>query len=89
MSTPDESEIARTIRGIACEVLKLKPEQLNDTTSLRELPGVESIKVLRIIAKIEREYRVELEDGVVFRVENVAELASAVRQLLDTGGKPA
>jgi len=74
-------DVERTISAIVCEELKLSAEQLTSGTNLRELPGVESIKVLRIISKIERVFDVELEDDVVFRVKTVAELASAIRNL--------
>jgi acyl carrier protein len=61
--------------------LRLGDEQLGVTTKLRELPGVESIKILRIVAKIERAYNLELEDEVVFRVQTIGELATAIREL--------
>jgi acyl carrier protein len=77
----DTSDIAKNISALVSQELKIPHEQIEPTTNLRELPGVESIKVLRIIAKLERAYGVELEDELVFRVKTVQELADAITQM--------
>jgi acyl carrier protein len=51
---------------------------LSPTTVIRELPGIESMKVLRIIAKIERQFGVELDDEVVFNVGTYGDLVGAL-----------
>lgn len=48
------------------------------STVIRELPGIESMKVLRIIAKIERQFGVELDDEVVFNTGTYGELVAAL-----------
>jgi acyl carrier protein len=47
-------------------------------TVIRELPGIESMKVLRIISKIERQFGVELDDDVVFNVGTFGDLVGAL-----------
>jgi len=74
-------DIERTIVGFVCDELKLEPAELGVDVNLRELPGVESVKVLRVIARIERQFDCELDDEVVFRVETVQELVGAVEEL--------
>lgn len=81
MATPDNLGIEQTISRLVSEELKLPVEELQASTNLRELPGVESIRVLRIIARLERTYDVELEDELVFRVQTLGELAEAIRKL--------
>jgi acyl carrier protein len=81
MANPDTSDIEQTISRLVSEELKLPMEELKGDTNLRELPGVESIRVLRIIARLERAYDVELEDELVFRVQTLGELADAIRKL--------
>lgn len=75
------TEIGKTISSLVSEELKIPAEEITPGTNLRELPGVESIKVLRIIAKIERLYDVELDDELVFRVKTIQELAEAIEQI--------
>jgi acyl carrier protein len=42
---------------------------------------MDSVKVLRIIARIERAHDVELDDEVVFGVSTIGEIADAIREL--------
>lgn len=79
--TSDTNDIEQTISRLVSEELKLPMAELQADTNLRELPGVESIRVLRIIARLERTYDVELEDELVFRVQTLGQLADAIRKL--------
>lgn len=72
--------IEQTISELISQETKIPSSELRADTNLRELPGVESIKVLRIISKLERTYDIELDDDVVFRVKTLGELADAIRQ---------
>jgi acyl carrier protein len=74
-------DIAATICRFIGAELKLPASAVTETASLRDLPGMESIKVLRIVARIERAYDVELPDELVSAVETVEELSAAVREL--------
>jgi acyl carrier protein len=78
-------DIERTIVAFVCDELELRPEDFTGDTNLRELPGAESVKVLRVIARIERTYDCELDDEIVFRVETVRELVNAVSELTRPG----
>jgi acyl carrier protein len=70
-----------TIRMAVCTELKLPLSRVSNTTNLRELPGMDSVRVLRIIAKIERAHDVELDDEIVFGVGTVEDIAAAIRDL--------
>jgi acyl carrier protein len=71
-------QVSPEITEIICGVLELDPGLLQASTLLRELPGVESIKVLRIITRIEARYAVELDEQVVFNVGTLDELVQEV-----------
>jgi acyl carrier protein len=73
--------LEEAIRTAVCTELKLPPQRVSNTTDLRELPGMDSVKVLRIIARIERAHDIELDDEVVFGVSTIEEIAAAVRGL--------
>jgi acyl carrier protein len=73
--------IAQTICTIITEELELPAGTITATTTLRDIPGVESVKYLRVIAKLERLFDVELEDDVVFGTATVQEVAIAVEAL--------
>jgi acyl carrier protein len=76
------SDITETVRAIVAEVLAVSAAELALDTDLRGVEGADSIKVLRMIARIEREFDVELEDEDVFGVSTIAEVADVVRKAL-------
>jgi acyl carrier protein len=76
------SDITETVRAIVAEVLAVPAAELALDTDLRGVEGADSIKVLRMIARIEREFDVELEDEDVFGVSTIAEVADVVRKAL-------
>ena len=74
----DRSEITGSVVEIVAEVLGVEPASLGTDTDLRAVEGADSIKVLRIIAKIEQRYDIELEDEDVFGVSTVDQVADVV-----------
>lgn len=79
-----EGDIESTIKEIAQSVLKLPDETIGSTTDLRDLPGVESIKLLRVVANVEKKFGIRIEDPVVFRVSSIADLAREVSKLVES-----
>lgn len=71
-------EITAAVIEIVAGVLDTPAAELHEDSDLRGVEGADSIKVLRIIAKIEQRYDVELEDEDVFGVSTIAEIADVV-----------
>jgi acyl carrier protein len=78
---PDVENIRTSIVAFLAEELKQSPEVILRAGNLRELPGAESVKILRVVARIERQFGIELDDEIVFRIESLDELVRAVSQL--------
>lgn len=78
-----EASLEHAIRQIAAAELGHSEADLTLDQKLRDAPGVESVKLLRIIATVEERYEVELDDEVVFgEIQSIRDLAEAVRPLL-------
>ncbi|GLZ36526.1 acyl carrier protein [Actinokineospora sp. NBRC 105648] len=75
-------DITSTVTGIAAAEIGVQAAEMAADTDLRGVEGVDSVKVLRMIAKIERQYDVELEDEDVFGVSTVADVAAVVAKAL-------
>lgn len=86
--TDSLQEIETKLKEIICGELKLDLQTTNAKTNLREIPGIESIKILRIIVLIEKHYGVELEDQVIFQAETIGDIALATYNLLAEGAGP-
>ena len=80
------NEITATVTDIAAAELGVSPASLAPHTDLRAIEGIDSVKVLRMIARIEREYAVELSDEDVFSLTTVEGTVSAVRAALAEQG---
>jgi acyl carrier protein len=82
-TTVTQDQIVSTLTGIVATELGVPAADVRPDTDLRALEGADSVKVLRVVAKIEREYDVELEDEDVFAVSSVGEVAGVVHRALD------
>jgi acyl carrier protein len=83
MLDPDQQILTTVTRIVAAE-LGVPAETLGQDTDLRAIEGADSVKVLRMISKIEHEYDVELEDEEVFGVSCVRDVADVVGRTLAT-----
>ena len=58
-------------------------ESVGPSTDLRNVPGADSVKMLRMVARIEREYDLELEDEDAKIHANLFKLAPADRKIAE------
>jgi acyl carrier protein len=77
-------ELVEQVRSIAAEETGIPVEELSPELDLNKAEGVDSVKVLRVVARIEREYDVELSDEQVFAFASVSDVADAVLEALRT-----
>jgi len=77
-------EIVEQVRAIAAEETGIPVEELTADLDLRKVEGIDSVKVLRVVARIERDYDVELSDEQVFAFATVSDVADAVLAALRT-----
>lgn len=75
----DTDPVRDAVRDIVATELGLDPAALHDDADLRAVEGADSVKVLRMIARIEQHHDVELDDDDVFGVTTVAGIVAVVR----------
>lgn len=75
--------VAGTVTEIVAAELGRRPEDLRPDTDLRAVEGADSIKVLRIVAKIEQSYDIELEDDEIFGLATIAQVADVVARAIE------
>lgn len=68
-----------TMQYLAAE-LRISTSEIGDTDLLRELPSADSMRMLRVVSKLEREFDVEFEDEAIFAAKTVDELITLVEQ---------
>ncbi len=72
-----EEEIRQGIRDTIARELNLEPSSVTGASRLRDIIA-SSVKMLRIIARIEREFDIEIVDDAMFGVHTVSDLSDAV-----------
>ena len=73
------------IRAQTGKELGIDIEEIGPDTVLKQLPGADSVRLLRVVAQVERSYDVEFEDEDVFKVRTPKELADLVVAQLGDG----
>lgn len=77
--SPDE--VFASLKQIVSEILRIPVEQIDADSKLTDLGLVESIKLLRIAGKIERQFGIELDDEVVFEKRSLGEFTAEIVRL--------
>jgi acyl carrier protein len=73
------AERAAKIKQVACRVLEVDESELDDTTLFREDLDADSMKLIELLASLEIEYDVEIDESALERMVNLA----GVYQVLD------
>jgi acyl carrier protein len=77
-----EQIVSVTAEYLATE-LKISATGISGADVLRELPGADSMKMLRVVSKLERKWNVEFNDEAIFAVKTVDELVMLVEKSVD------
>jgi acyl carrier protein len=85
VTTPSRTEIATIVRGHIGAELGVDPSGLSDDTVLKDLAGADSVRLLRIVSKLERQLDTEFDDDDIFRSTTVGELVTLVHGYASAG----
>jgi acyl carrier protein len=81
----DAASVLDEVRGQVAKELGVDLSQVEPDTVLKQLPGSDSVRLLRVVAQVERVYDVEFEDEDIFRVRTPGELVGLVLAQLPGG----
>ncbi|WP_236794628.1 acyl carrier protein [Amycolatopsis sp. GM8] len=85
MTADLDKSVSTTVTEIVAAELGRAPGTLTGDTDLRAVEGADSIKVLRMIAKIEQTYDIELEDDDIFGLTTIDQVIAVVDKALAQG----
>ena len=81
-----EQIAAITTECLATE-LQISPADIDVLDVLKGLPGADSMKLLRVVSKLERRWDAEFDDEAIFAAETVDDLITLVQKYI--GEEPA
>jgi acyl carrier protein len=67
------------VRELLAHELSLNPAEISDSDVLGDLPGADSLRLLRLVTRLERHWDVEFSDEEVFGATTFADLVTLVR----------
>ncbi|WP_067677102.1 acyl carrier protein [Nocardia miyunensis] len=82
MTEPTSEQILHTVTEIAVAETGIAATELRPDVDLRGMAGVDSVRVLRMVARIERTYDIELEDSDVFGMSTLTDVVTVVDKAL-------
>lgn len=74
--------IIDTVTGLVANEFAVPQAELTADLDLTTVEGADSVKVLRVVAKIERTYDIELEDDEVFGFKTIRDVATSVEAVV-------
>jgi len=80
-------QLVQSVAGHVQRELGLPEPPLAEDTVLKELPGADSVKLVRVTALLEREFGAEFEDREVFAVRTLGQLVDLVERHGAGGGR--
>lgn len=84
-ATPTRDQIATVVRELLSQELKIVPADIPDDTVLKELPGADSVRLVRVVSRLERHWDMEFDDEQVFDLHSFDELVSLTLSYLADG----
>jgi len=82
---PTREQVASVVRELLGQELKIVPSDITDDAVLKELPGADSVRLVRVVSRLERHWDKEFEDEAVFDLRKVDELVSLTLSYLTDG----
>jgi acyl carrier protein len=73
-ATPTRDEVAAVVRDLLSQELKIAPADIADDVVLKELPGADSVRLVRVVSRLERHWDEEFDDEQVFQLRTFDEL---------------
>ncbi|MEU2656783.1 acyl carrier protein [Streptomyces sp. NPDC007325] len=83
METTVPADVAASVRDALVAELGIEADTVTGDAELSMLPGMESVKLLRVVSALEEVHGTSLDDDVLFSIETVDDLVRAL------GGAPA
>ncbi|MET0553040.1 MAG: acyl carrier protein [Vicinamibacteria bacterium] len=82
---PGRAHDVQDVRSLVGEVLEIAPDQIEEDLDFVEAYGVDSLRVIELLAAVERKYRVVLPDEKVERLRTLRGVMDVVDEALAGG----
>jgi acyl carrier protein len=85
--TNPHDEVFLTIQRIICRVAKVPPQAVRPENPVTGLANVDSILLLEIVARVELDLGIEIDEERLFEITTVGEFVATCRELTSAGAE--
>lgn len=79
----DDNQMLDTLRGIICEFVELKPEQITPETNVRSDLALNSLELINMAVAIEDAFDTEIPDREVSRIETLQDVMDIIKEYME------
>lgn len=83
--SPTREQVAAVVRELLGQELKIAPSEIADDAVLKELPGADSVRLVRVVSRLERHWDREFDDEAVFDLCRFDDLVTLALSYLTDG----
>jgi|HubBroStandDraft_5_1064220.scaffolds.fasta_scaffold166541_2 acyl carrier protein len=84
-AAPTRAQVAAVVREFLGQELKITPSDITDDAVLKELPGADSVRLVRVVSRLERHWDREFDDDQVFDLHKFDDLVGLTHSYLNDG----
>ncbi len=77
--------VSQEVQAVVAAELGCAPETVSPEAALWDVPGLDSMKLLRIVSSLELRCEVSLDDEDVYQIESLPELVLLIERARATG----
>ncbi|GGV78711.1 acyl carrier protein [Streptomyces griseoloalbus] len=82
MTTAIDTDSQTRIKEIVCDVLELEEDEVTDSSLFKEDHGADSLRAIEILAGLEKEFKVTIEQSELERMVNLDGVYAVVGEAL-------
>ncbi|MET8572119.1 acyl carrier protein [Streptomyces sp. NPDC004783] len=82
MTTAIDTDSQARIKEIVCDVLELEEDEVTDSSLFKEDHGADSLRAIEILAGLEKEFKVTIEQSELERMVNLDGVYAVVGEAL-------
>jgi acyl carrier protein len=86
-TAPTREQVAAVVREFLGQELKITPSDITDDAVLKELPGADSVRLVRVVSRLERHWDREFDDDQVFDLYKFDDLVALTHSYLNDGNR--
>lgn len=76
----DQKELITDVKQIIAKVARIDSNTINNNSSLRNDLWLDSLQAIQIVAQIEEQFKIQIDEVEIFNIDNLEEIAALIQE---------